>query len=71
MNDPEAVLQAAQPIIDAAANMEKILSLEPRSDLAQQLEKLNGKTLAERKAQAEKTAGFLGRVANIPNSLTT
>jgi hypothetical protein len=64
---PEAVEQMTRPFIDAANKWEKILSVEPGSDIAFKLEKLNGKTLAELKAQAGITAKFLRGVANIPS----
>jgi hypothetical protein len=44
--------------------------VEPGTELAAQLEKLNGKTLAEMKAQAEITANFLRRASSIAISLT-
>jgi hypothetical protein len=68
-NNPEAVKQAAQPMLDAAEKWERILSLESGSGAALELEKLNGKSLAELKTQVETMAGFLRGLANIPLSL--
>jgi transcriptional regulator with XRE-family HTH domain len=69
--NPEAVNQAAQPVLEAAEKCERILSsLEPGSEAALELEKLNGKSLAELKAQAQAIADFLRRRANNFLSLT-
>ena len=68
--NPEAVKQAAQPVLEAAEKWERILSLEPGSETALELERLNGKSLAELKTQAETTAGFLRSAAIIGLSLT-
>ena len=68
--NPEAFRQAAQPALDAAEKWERVLSLEPGSELALQVEKLNGKTLAELKTEAEMVAGFLRSTANMALSLT-
>jgi transcriptional regulator with XRE-family HTH domain len=66
---PEKMKQAAQPALDAAEKwertLERILSVEPGSQLALELEKLNGKSLAELKTQAEMTADFLRSAANM------
>jgi hypothetical protein len=67
--NPEAVKQAAQPVLEAAEKWETILSVEPGSKAALDLEKVGGKSLAELKARAETFAGFLRRGANIPLSL--
>jgi transcriptional regulator with XRE-family HTH domain len=67
---PEGVNQAAQPLLAEAEKWEKVLHLEPGSDLALELEKLNGKTLAELKAQVRTMADFLRSGANIALSLT-
>lgn len=61
--NPEAVKRAVQPFLEATEEFEKILSVEPGTELAAQLEKLNGKTLAEMKAQAE-GVGIFRRAAN-------
>jgi transcriptional regulator with XRE-family HTH domain len=68
--NPEAVNQAARPFLEAAEKWERVLSLEPGSEPALKVEKLNGKSLAELKAQAEPVAGFLRSAANIALSLT-
>ena len=68
--NPEAVKQAAQPVLEAAEKWERILSLEPGSETALELERLNRKSLAELKTQAETTVGFLRSAANIALSLT-
>jgi transcriptional regulator with XRE-family HTH domain len=67
--NPEAVKQAAQPVLEAAEKWEKILSVEPGSEAALELEKVSGKSLAELKTRAETMAGFLRRGVNIPLSL--
>jgi transcriptional regulator with XRE-family HTH domain len=67
---PEGVNLAAQPLLAEAEKWEKVLHLEPGSDLALELEKLNGKTLAELKAQAEVIVGFLRGLTNNFVSLT-
>jgi hypothetical protein len=67
--NPEAVKQAAQPVLEAAEKWERILSLEPGSEAALELERVSGKSLAELKIQAEMTAGFLRGTANISLSL--
>jgi DNA-binding XRE family transcriptional regulator len=51
--NPEATKKAVQPFLKEAEKWEKIHSVEPGTELAAQLEKLNGKTLAEMKTQAE------------------
>jgi transcriptional regulator with XRE-family HTH domain len=68
--NPEAVNQAAKPFLEAAEKWDKVLSLEPGSELALEVEELNGKSLAELKAQAEPVAGFLRSAANTALSLT-
>jgi len=68
--NPEAVRQAVQPTLEAAEKWERVLSLEPGSELALQVEKLNGKSLAELKAHAEKVAEFLRSTANMALSFT-
>ena len=68
--NPEGVNQAAQPVLAEAEKWEKILSVEQGSQLALELEKLNGKSLAELKAQAKVLVGFLRSGANIALSLT-
>ena len=68
--NPEGVNQAAQPLLAEAEKWEKVVHLEPGRDLALELEKLNGKTLAELKAQARTLADFLRSGANIALSLT-
>jgi hypothetical protein len=67
--NPEAMRKAAQPALEAAEKWERVLSVQPGSDLALELERLNGKSLAELKAQAEKLSPFLRSAANIPLSL--
>ena len=67
--NPEAVNQVAKPLLDAAEKWERVLSLESGSELALKVEGLNGKSLAELKAQAEPIAGVLRIAANIPLSL--
>src|ERR1700730_1130 len=67
--NPEAVKQAAQPVLEAAEKWERVLSVEPGSEAALELEKQTGKSLAELKAQAETLAGFLRGTANIGLSL--
>jgi len=68
--NPEAVNQAAQPALEAAEKWERVLSLEPESEAAIELEKQAGKSLAELKVQAETLTGFLRSAANIAISLT-
>jgi len=68
--NPETVNQAAQPALEAAEKWEKVLSLEPGSEAALELEKQTGKNLAELKTQAKTLAGFLRSAANIALSLT-
>ena len=67
--NPEAVKQAAQPVLEAAEKWERVLTVEPGSEAALELEKQTGKSLAELKAQAETLAGFLRGTANIGLSL--
>jgi len=67
--NPEAVKQAAQPVLEAAEKWERVLSVDPGSEAALELEKQTGKSLAELKAQAETLAGFLRSTANIGLSL--
>lgn len=67
--NPEPVKQAAQKLLEEAENWEKILSVEPGSQLALDLERLNQKSLGELRIQAETMGGFLRRGANIPLSL--
>jgi transcriptional regulator with XRE-family HTH domain len=62
--NPEAVKQAAQPVLKAPEKWEGILSLEPGSEAALELEKLNGKSLAELKLHAETLAVFFRSGAN-------
>ncbi len=66
---PQAVKRAVQPFLEEAEKWEKIHSVEPGSQLALELERLNGKTLAEMKAQAE-GVGIFRRAANNFLSLT-
>jgi transcriptional regulator with XRE-family HTH domain len=61
--NPEMVKQAVQPFLDATEECVKILSVQPGTELAAQLEKLDGESLAELKAYAEKIAIFR-RAAN-------
>jgi|SRR5271169_7241248 len=61
--NPEIWKQAIQPFLDATEGWEKILSVEPGTELAAQVEKFNGKSLAELKAHAETLAVFR-RAAN-------
>lgn len=68
--NPEAVKQAAKPFLEAAGKWERVLSLEPGSELALKVEELNGKSLAELKAQAEQVVSFLRGVNNMALSLT-
>jgi len=68
--NPDAIKRAAQPVLDAAVQWERVLSLEPGSEAALELEKQTGKSLAELKAQAETMADFLRRTANIGTLLT-
>ena len=68
--NPEAIKRAAQPVLDAAVQWERVLCLEPGSEAALELEKQTGKSLAELKTQAECVAGFLRRTANIGTLLT-
>jgi transcriptional regulator with XRE-family HTH domain len=67
--NPEAVKQAAQPVLEAAEKWERVLSLEPGSEAALKLEKITEKSLAELKTQAETMVGFLRSTANIGLSL--
>ena len=60
--------QAAQPVLEAAEQWEKVLSLEPGSEAALGLEKQTGKSLAELKTHAEAAAGLLRNVANVAAS---
>jgi transcriptional regulator with XRE-family HTH domain len=64
--NPEAVNQAAKPFVEAAEKWERVLSLEPGSELALKVEKLNGKSLAELKAQAERSQGFFEAERTLP-----
>ena len=68
--NPESVKQAAQPFLEAAQKWDRVLSVEPGSETALELERLNGKSLAELKTQAETLAPFLRGAANIALSLT-
>ncbi len=68
--NPETVKRAARPALEAAEEWERVLSLEPGSEAALELEKQTGKSLAELKAQAETLTGFLRSAANIALSLT-
>jgi transcriptional regulator with XRE-family HTH domain len=68
--NPQAVKQAVQPTLEAAEKWERVLSLESGSELALKVEKLNGKSLAELKTQAETVAGFLRSAAAMALSLT-
>ena len=68
--NPEAVNRAARPVLDAAEKCDRILSLEPGSQPALELEKLSGKSLSELKTQAETLAPFLRGAANGALSLT-
>jgi len=68
--NPEAVRQAVQPALETAEKWERVPSLEPGTEPVLKLEELNGKTLAELKAQAEKIAPFLRSVANMALLLT-
>jgi transcriptional regulator with XRE-family HTH domain len=68
--NPEAFKKAAEPALKEAARWEKVLSLEPGSKVALELERLNGKSLAELKVVAETLAPFLRGAANIALSLT-
>jgi len=67
--NPEVMKQAAQPVLEAAEQWEKVLSLEPGSEAALGLEKQTGKSLAELKTHAEAAAGLLRNVANVAVSL--
>ena len=67
--NPEAVRQAVQPTLEALEKWERVLSLEPGSELALQVETLNGKSLAELKAQAENFVSLLRGVSNAVLSL--
>ncbi len=68
--NPEAVKQAAQPALEAAEKWERVLSLEPGSEAALELEKQTGKSLAELKSQAKTLTGFLRSATNVALSLT-
>jgi hypothetical protein len=67
--NPELTKRAVQPFLDATEEWEKIPSVQPGTELAAQLEKLKGESLAELKAYAEKIAIFR-RAANNFLSLT-
>jgi hypothetical protein len=67
--NPELTKRAVQPFLDATEEWEKILSVQPGTESAAQLEKLKGESLAELKAYAEKIAIFR-RAANNFLSLT-
>ena len=68
--NPEAVKQAAQPVLEAAEKWERILSLEPGSQPALELEKQTGKSLAELKTHAGNAVSLLRSVAKGASSLT-
>ncbi len=67
--NPEAIKQAAQPALDAAEKWDRVLSVEPGSEAALNLEKQTGKRLAELKTQAESVAGLLRGAASAAISL--
>jgi DNA-binding XRE family transcriptional regulator len=68
--NPEAMARALQPVQQALATYQKILAVEPGSELAQKVEQFYGKSLVELKAQAEGMTNFLGAAAQIATSLT-
>jgi transcriptional regulator with XRE-family HTH domain len=68
--NPDAMNRATLPVLEAAEKWEKVLSLEPGSEVAQELERLNGMSLAELKTRAETMASFLRKGADIALSLT-
>jgi transcriptional regulator with XRE-family HTH domain len=62
--NPEAMRQAARrAVLGWAEKCDRVLSVEPESDLALELERLNGKSLAELKAQAEKLSPLFRNAA--------
>jgi hypothetical protein len=67
--NPELTKRAVQPFLDATEEWEKILSVQPGTESAAQLEKIKGESLVELKAYAEKIAIFR-RAANNFLSLT-
>ena len=67
--NPEAVKRATQPVLDAAEKWERILSVEPGSKAALELEKVSGKSLVDLKTRAEIMADFVRRGANLTLSL--
>jgi transcriptional regulator with XRE-family HTH domain len=62
--NPEAVKKAVQPALHEAEKWERVLSLEPGSELALELEKRSKKSLAELKVMAETLAPFLRTAGN-------
>jgi transcriptional regulator with XRE-family HTH domain len=62
--NPESVKQAAQPMLEWAEKCEKVLSVEPGSELAPELERLNGKSLAQLKTEAQTLTPFFRGAAN-------
>jgi transcriptional regulator with XRE-family HTH domain len=68
--NPEAMARAMEPVQQALANYQKILAVEPGSELAQKVEQFYGKSLVELKLQAEGMTNFLGAAAQIATSLT-
>jgi transcriptional regulator with XRE-family HTH domain len=69
-NSEQFMEKVVQPLLKAVEECEKIHSVEPGTQLALELEKLNGKSLAELKARSETMAGFLRRAGNNFLSLT-
>ena len=68
--NPEAMERAMQPVQQALDTYQKILAVEPGSELAQKVEKFYGKSLVELKAQAEGGTHLLGAMAEIGRQLT-
>ena len=62
--NPEAFKKAVQPALDEAEKWERVLSLEPGSEIALELEKRSEKSLAELKVMAETLAPFLRSAGN-------
>jgi transcriptional regulator with XRE-family HTH domain len=62
--NPERFTKAIQPALDEAEKWERVLSLEPGSEIALELEKRTGRNLAELKTQAETLAPFLRTAGN-------
>ena len=62
--NPEAVKNAVQPVLEAAEKLDRIAFLKPESEPPKQLEKLTGKNLKDFKPYAESAADMFRRAGN-------